>query len=68
MGDAIFYFRTLEDRERAKEDLSVEKDVKALKSVGRKTLFVEFDQLKTSPSKLWESLKSKGLEGVLSSL
>jgi len=67
MGDVVVYFRSENLREIAERELKNVEGIRDMKKVGEKALFIDFGG-DLSPSFIIKELKTKGIEGVLSTL
>ena len=68
MGDVVFLFTEAKVRERADKELKSADGVSRTKAVGNRALYVEFSSHRLSPVRLVNTLRQKGITGVISSL
>ncbi len=68
MGDAVILFTEPKVREKADKELKWADGISRTKTIGKRALYVEFSSHKLSPVRLADTLRQKGLTGVISSL
>ena len=68
MGYVVLLFPKAKVRERADKELKSADGIFRTKAIGNRALYVEFSSHKLSPVRLADTLRQKGITGVISSL